>query len=53
MLVSTAGGAQESRVRTGSQPTNVGDSEAGTLLGTLTFSSTAFGSSSSGTATAA
>lgn len=41
------------RIRTGTQPTNVGDSEAGTLLGTLTFSTTAFGASSTGTATAA
>ena len=40
------------RVRTGAQPTNVGDAEAGTLLGTLTFSATAFGASSTGTATA-
>lgn len=40
------------RVRTGSQPTNVGDADTGTLLGTLTFSATAFGSSSTGTATA-
>ena len=39
-------------IRTGSQPTNVGDSDTGTLLGTLTFSDPAFGSSSSGTATA-
>lgn len=39
-------------IRTGSQPTNVGDSDSGTLLGTLTFSNPAFGSSSSGTATA-
>lgn len=40
------------RIRTGAQPTNVGDSEAGTLLGTLTFSTTAFGAASSGVATA-
>lgn len=40
------------RIRTGSQETNVGDSDGGTLLATLTFGSTAFGSSSSGTATA-
>lgn len=41
------------RIRTGTQPTNVGDADSGTLLGTLTFSATAFGASSSGTATAA
>lgn len=41
------------RVRTSTQPTNVGDAESGTLLGTLTHSTTAFGSSSTGTATAA
>lgn len=41
------------RIRTSTQPTNVGDAENGTLLGTLTFSTTAFGSASSGTATAA
>ena len=41
------------RVRTSTQPTNVGDAENGTLLGTLTFSATAFGASSTGTATAA
>ena len=40
------------RIRTGTQPTNVGDADTGTLLGTLTFSATAFGSSSTGTATA-
>lgn len=47
------GGAGTIRIRTGSQPTNVGDADSGTLLGTLTFSATAFGSSSTGTATAA
>lgn len=40
-------------IRTGAQPTNVGDSDTGTLLGTLTFSTTAFGASSTGVATAA
>lgn len=40
------------RVRTGAQPTNVGDAEAGTLLGTCTFSNTSFGAGSTGTATA-
>ena len=47
------GGAGTIRIRTGSQPSNVGDADTGTLLGTLTFSATAFGSSSTGTATAA
>ncbi len=41
------------QIRTGSQPTAPDDAAAGTLLGTLTFSSTAFGSTnSSGVATA-
>jgi hypothetical protein len=40
-------------IRTSTQPTNVGDSENGSLLGTLTFAATAFGASSTGTATAA
>lgn len=39
-------------IRTGAQPTNVGDADTGTLLGTLTFSDPAFGAASSGTATA-
>jgi hypothetical protein len=39
-------------IRTGAQPTNVGDADTGTLLGTLTFSNPAFGSASTGTATA-
>lgn len=38
--------------RTGSPPTNPGDSDSGTLLATCTFSSTAFGSAASGVATA-
>lgn len=38
--------------RTGSQPTNVSDASSGTLLGTNIFSNPAFGSSSTGTATA-
>jgi hypothetical protein len=46
------GGAGTIRIRTGAQPTNVGDADTGTLLGTLTFSATAFGASSSGSATA-
>jgi hypothetical protein len=40
-------------IRTGAQPTNVGDADTGTLLGTLTFSTTAFGNAATGTATAA
>src|SRR5262245_16907991 len=39
-------------IRTGAQPTNVGDADQGTLLGTLTFSNPAFGASGTGTATA-
>jgi hypothetical protein len=39
-------------IRTGAQPTNVGDADTGTLLGTLTFSDPAFGAASTGTATA-
>jgi len=46
------GGAGTIAIRTGTQPTNVGDADTGTLLGTLTFSATAFGNSSTGTATA-
>jgi hypothetical protein len=41
------------QIRTGAQPTNVADAAQGTLLGTLTFSATAFGASAVGTATAA
>lgn len=40
------------QIRTGSQPTNVGDAAQGTLLGTLTFSATAFGAPSTGVVTA-
>lgn len=46
-------GAGTIAIRTGAPPTNVADASSGTLLGTLTFSATAFGASSSGTATAA
>jgi hypothetical protein len=48
-----SGGAGTIRVRTGAQETNVDDADTGTLLGTLTFSATAFGSASAGVATAA
>ena len=41
------------QIRTGAQPANVGDAAAGTLLGTLTFSATAFGAPSTGVVTAA
>lgn len=41
------------QIRTGAQPTNVGDAAQGTLLGTLTFSATAFGAPSTGVVTAA
>lgn len=40
-------------IRTGSAPTNTTDADSGTLLATLTFSTTAFGAASSGVATAA
>jgi hypothetical protein len=40
------------QIRTGAVPTNVGDAAQGTLLGTLTFSATAFGSASAGVRTA-
>ena len=49
----TGGGAGKILIRTGTQPTNVGDADTGTLLGTLTFSATAFGASATGVATAA
>ena len=39
-------------IRTGGQPTNVGDADTGTLLGTLTFSNPAFGNAATGVATA-
>lgn len=51
-LLDAGGGAGYMQARTGGQPTNVGDSDTGTLLGTLTFSATAFGNSSAGVATA-
>ncbi len=41
------------KIWTGAPPTNVSDADSGTLLGTLTFSTTAFGGASAGTATAA
>lgn len=50
--IDAGAGAGTIAVRTGTQPTNVGDADTGTLLGTLTFSDPAFGASSTGTATA-
>ncbi len=41
------------QIRTGPQPTNVGDAAQGTLLGTLLFSATAFGAPATGVVTAA
>lgn len=51
-LIDGGTGAGTLAVRTGSPPTNVGDASSGTLLGTLTFSATAFGNASTGVATA-
>lgn len=51
-LIDGGAGAGTIAIRTGTQPTNVGDADTGTLLGTLTFSDPAFGASSTGTATA-
>lgn len=39
-------------IRTGAPPTNVSDASSGTLLGTCTFGTPAFGDASTGTATA-
>jgi hypothetical protein len=51
-LIDAGGGAGKILIRTGTQPTNVGDADTGTLLGTLTFNATAFGAASGGVATA-
>lgn len=51
-LIDAGSGAGTIAIRTGSQPTNVGDADSGTLLGTLTFSDPAFGNASTGVATA-
>jgi hypothetical protein len=48
-----AGGTGTIMIRTTGQPTNVSDSPGGVLLGTCTFSATAFGAASTGVATAA
>lgn len=45
-------GAATVGIRTGTQPTNVGDADTGTLLGTLIGSDPMFGAASSGVATA-
>lgn len=50
--IDAGSGAGIIAVRTGTQPTNVGDADTGTLLGTLTFSDPAFGAASTGVATA-
>src|SRR5678815_5204137 len=50
--IDAGSGAGTVAIRTGAQPTNVGDADSGTLLGTLTFSDPAFGASATGTATA-
>lgn len=46
------GGAGTIMIRTGAQPTNVGDTPTGTLLGTLTYGATAFGAAATGVCTA-
>lgn len=51
-LIDGGAGAGTCGIRTGSPPTNPGDADSGTLLGTLTFSDPAFGAAASGTATA-
>lgn len=50
--IDAGAGAGTLQVRTGPQPTNVGDAAQGTLLGTNTFSDPAFGNASNGVATA-
>lgn len=51
-LIDAGAGAGTVKIYTGSQPTNVSDTPAGTLLGTLTFSDPAFGAAATGVATA-
>ena len=51
-LLDAGTGAGTLAIRTGAQPTNVGDADTGTLLGTLTWSDPAFGNASTGVATA-
>jgi hypothetical protein len=50
--IDAGAGAGTIAIRTGAQPTNVGDADTGTLLATLTFSDPAFGAASTGVATA-
>lgn len=50
--IDAGAGAGTIAIRTGAQPTNVGDADTGTLLGTLTFSDPAFGAAAAGVATA-
>lgn len=50
--IDAGAGAGTIAIRTGAQPTNVGDADTGTLLGTLTFSDPAFGAAATGVATA-
>lgn len=52
LLFDAGAGAGTVAIRTGAQPTNVGDADSGTLLGTLTFSDPAFGSPATGVVTA-
>lgn len=47
-----AGGAGTIAIRTGAPPATCATADSGTLLGTLIFNATAFGSASSGVATA-
>ena len=51
-LIDAGAGSGTIAIRTGAQPTNVGDADTGTLLGTLTFSDPAFGAAATGVATA-
>jgi hypothetical protein len=51
-LIDGGAGAGTIAIRTGAQPTNVGDADTGTLLATLTFSDPAFGAAAAGVATA-
>ena len=54
IVLAIDGGTPPGRLehRTGAQPTNVSDASSGTLLGTNIFSNPAFGSASTGVATA-
>ena len=51
-LLDAGAGAGTLTIRTGSPPTNPGDADSGSLLGTLTFTDPAFGNAASGVATA-